>query len=129
VLNFNENYNAYSALFRHLLNQVFEVMMDSLKVTVTKVQNLSDAQIFIGGLPLNVFQIKINSEIFVSSAQLLSTYKLFVKCGQLTARQGNLTEVLTLSLSVVCQLAVLATFWIYRRSHEPRSIFEYFFMV
>jgi hypothetical protein len=133
-------YNTIHQLFatdsspvKHLENHVLKAIMDSLNITITFVKSQKDSQIFIGGIGLNMVRIPKDGLFYASYPYLFIAPKWYVKCGNPIPRQGNFTKVFAwsvwLALSLVCLLAVLATFWIQRISQEPRGASECFLAV
>jgi hypothetical protein len=92
--------------------------MDSLKVNVTLVKNVSDAQFLYGGIGMNMLPIGSDSKAYLSYPQLILALKWYVECGNATPRRGNFTKVFTwhvwVPLLVLRLLAMLATFWIHK---------------
>jgi hypothetical protein len=87
--------------------------------------------IVFGGVTLNFFGKM--SKHATTFPHLFTTLKWYVPCAKHIPRQGIFTKVFTWSLWLttffVTALAVIATFWIYKSSHEPRSVAECFLMV
>lgn len=122
------------SIFRSLEIEILKLIMNSLSLTVTFVQNSADAQIIFGSLQLK-FQFKTEkSPYHISYPHLFKSLRWVFKCGKPIPRQGNFIKVFTwslwMALSLICLVAALATFWIYKSSREPpRSASEYFLTV
>jgi hypothetical protein len=133
VYDVHKPFNTASSPITYLERHILELIMDSLNVTVTLVEKWTDAEIIYGGFRINMARVQPDGKMHVSYPHLSIALKWYVECGSAIPRQGNFTTVFAwpvwLALFLACLLAVLATFWIYKSSHEHRGVSECFLMV